>query len=146
MIDFVVFVSRHPRRAVPYILYNLRAFCLSPLDCPSFQHKPSPLNPLSVSPLGSAFTSHSQLVENTGRVSPLECAFTYCDGLTPLESAFTQTPAGGAASPTSILKNHLRFLGQILQAKRFSVPVFAPRARAKRMAPAFRKFCTRGKK
>ena len=47
-------------------------------------------------------------------VTLLESAFTLCDALSPLESAFTQTTRGGGSPSQEILKFHLKFCAPAL--------------------------------
>ncbi len=52
-----------------------------------------------VSPLESALTIHSQVIQNTATLSLVESALTACDAATPLESALTKnTGVGGGSS------------------------------------------------
>src|SRR5260370_4745836 len=48
-----------------------------------------------VTSLESALTSHSQLVENTATLSPVECALTSLSPATPLECAVPEKTVGG---------------------------------------------------
>ena len=51
----------------------------------------------SLSPLECALTSHSQVIENTATLSPLESALTRFRAVTPLESALTKKTGGGVS-------------------------------------------------
>ncbi len=56
--------------------------------------------------LESAFTSHSQLAENTATLSLLECALRRFSPVNPLECALSKNTVGGgysAASPSIVL-------------------------------------------
>src|SRR5713226_5095897 len=71
------------------------AVLLTPLECAvplsilySKQSRP-------VTSLESALTSHSQLVENTATLSPVECALTSLSPATPLECAVPEKTGGG---------------------------------------------------
>jgi hypothetical protein len=66
------------------------------------------------SQVGSVFspssTRHSRLASCRCLVTPLESAFTCCDGVSPLESVLTQTTRGGGSPSHQILKSHLKFI------------------------------------
>src|SRR5713226_9333333 len=73
------------------------AVLLTPLECAvplsilySKQSRP-------VTSLESALTSHSQLVENTATLSPVECALTSLSPATPLECAVPKKLGGGGS-------------------------------------------------
>ena len=53
----------------------------------------------------------SNLQPLTSALNPLESAFALCDGLSPLECAFTPTPGVGGSPSHTFLKFHLNFSG-----------------------------------
>jgi len=63
------------------------------------------------------------LTVNCLPASPLECAFTFCDGLSPLNSAFIQTTQRGRSPFSQILKLYLKFrmaVSTLTQRRRFA--------------------------
>ena len=67
------------------------------------------LHPTSASPLESAPTSHSQLIENTAALSPLESTLTRFCAVTPLEATLTKK-VGSRGSNRNLIKKDFNSL------------------------------------
>ncbi len=99
-------IGRSPvRRPSCPLLYGSRItdhgspFCISFINtCETLATVDSKALTEMLSPLESALTSHSQLIENTAALSPLESAVTRFRAVSPLECALTKK-VGGWGSP-----------------------------------------------